>query len=52
MRAAPEIISPILLCWPMTSEANADGLAAEAEPFCQYSSVFYFHATDSSRWTV
>lgn len=31
MRAAPEVISPILLCQPKTSEVNVRGMAVEAE---------------------
>lgn len=31
-RAAPKVTSPILFCWPKTSESDAVGTAAENEP--------------------
>jgi len=31
---------PILLCWPMTPEADG-GMAVEVEPSCQYSINFF-----------
>ena len=35
-RTALKIMSPILLCWPITSEADVGGMAVEAEPSWQY----------------
>jgi len=32
MSAALKVMPFILLCWPMTSEAELGGMAAEAEP--------------------
>jgi hypothetical protein len=29
---APKVMSPILLCWPTTSEADAGGRAVEVKP--------------------
>ena len=49
MRAALKVVSPILLCWPMTPEADVGGVAIEIEPFCQYSIIFCFCVTDGSR---
>ena len=37
MRAALKVVSPILLCWPMTPEADVGGVAIEIEPFCHLS---------------
>ena len=31
MRTAPKAVSPILLCWPATSEMHIGGMAAEIE---------------------
>ena len=31
-RVALKIMSPILLCWPMTSEADVGDMTAEVEP--------------------
>ena len=33
--ATPEVISPILLCWPMTSKVDVGGMAVEVEPSLQ-----------------
>ena len=30
-RAAPKVMSPVLWCWPMASEADISGMAAEVE---------------------
>ena len=49
MRAAPKVMPPILLCWPMMSEADDDRVevvSVEVEPSCQYSITFCCHATD------
>lgn len=48
MRATPKIMTPTLLCLPMTSEADVD-MAVEAQPFPQYSIPFCFHMTDGNR---
>jgi len=50
-RANPKLMPPILLCWPMTSEANVD-MAVEVEPSRQYSVKFRCRATDDSRGAV
>jgi len=50
--AATEVIPPILLCWPMTSEADVGGTAREAEPSHQYSIPCCCHVTDGSRGAV
>ena len=52
MRAAPNVIFPILLCWPTTSEANVAGMAVDVEPSRQYSIKFCYRATDDSRGAV
>ena len=51
-RAAPKLMPPILLCWPMTSEANLVDMAVEVEPSRQYSVKFCCRATDDSRGAV
>ena len=38
MMAAPEVMPAILLYWPRVSDAG--GMTVEAEPSCQYSTVF------------
>jgi len=30
--AAPEVVPPILLCWPMTSKTDVGGMAVEVAP--------------------
>ena len=52
MRAAPKVMPPILLCWPMTSEVDVGGMAVEVEPSRQYSVKFCCCATDDSRGAV
>ena len=52
MRAAPKVMPPVLLCWPMTSEAGAGGMAVEVEPSCQYSITFCCRVTDGSRGAI
>jgi hypothetical protein len=32
MRGAPKVMPPILLCWPMTLEADAGGVEVEVGP--------------------
>ena len=41
-----------LLCWPMTTEADAGGMAVQVEPFHQYSVTCCCHVTESSRGAV
>jgi hypothetical protein len=48
-RVAPKLITPILLCWPTTSEADVDDMAVEVEPSRQYSVKFGCRAPDDSR---
>ena len=33
-RTAPKVMPPILLCWPITSEADVGGMSVEVEPSC------------------
>ena len=47
--AAPEVVPPILLCWPMTSKTDVGGMAVEVEPSHQYSITCCCCATDGSR---
>lgn len=42
-------VMPVLLCWPMTAEADGDGMATEAESSNQSSVTFCCCASDSSR---
>ena len=49
MRAALKVMPPILLCWPMTSEADVGGTAVGVEPSPQYPVTFCCHERDSSR---
>jgi len=55
MKAAPKVMPPILLCWPMTTEVDVGGMAIEVKPifhqrwFHQYSITFCCHLTDGSR---
>ena len=48
-RAAPKLMPPILLCWPMMSEANVVDMVVEVEPSRQHSVKFCCRATDDSR---
>ena len=48
-RAAPEVLPPILLCWPVLSEAAVGGTAVDAEPSHQYPIQCCFLVTDCSR---
>ena len=50
--AALKVVHPILLCWPMMSEADVGGMAVESEPFHQYPIIFCCHVTDGSRKAV
>jgi len=51
-RVALKLMTPILLCWPMMSEADVGDVAVEVEPSCQYSVKFCCRATDGSRGAV
>jgi len=51
-RAALKVMSPILLCWPTTSETDVGGMAVDPEPFCQYPITFCCCATAGSRGAV
>ena len=42
-------MTPILLCWPTTSEADVGDVAVEVEPSHQYSVKFCCRCTDDSR---
>ena len=50
--AAPKIMPFILLCWPVMSEVDGGGTAAEVEPSHQYSVTFCCCVTDGSREAV
>ena len=52
MKAALNVMPPILLCWPMTSEAAVGGMTIGAEPSCQQSVTCCCRVTDGSKWTV
>ena len=52
IRAAPKVMPPILSCWPMMSEVDADGMAVEVEPPHQYSITFCCNVTNGSRGAV
>ena len=49
IRAAPKVMPPILLRWPIPSEEDVRGMAVYAEPSHQYSITFCRRATDGSR---
>ena len=51
-KATLTIMSPILLCWHMTSEVDSGAMAVKVETSCQYSHTVCFHATDGSREAV
>ena len=51
-RAVPKVMSPILLCWPTTSQADVGGMAGEVEPSHQYPVTFCCRVTDGSRRAV
>ena len=52
MRAALKVMPPILLCWPMTSEADGGGRAVEIEISHECSVTFCCHVTDGRRVAV
>ena len=45
LKAAPEVMPPLLSYWPTKSETDVVGVAGEVEPFCHYSIIFGFHVT-------
>jgi len=45
-------MSPILLHWSMTSEADVGDMAVEVEVSHQYAITFFYHETDGSRGAV
>jgi len=51
-KTAPKVMPPIVLCWPMTPEVDAGGMAVEVEPSHQYSIVYCCCATDGSRGPI
>jgi hypothetical protein len=51
MMVAPKLM-PILLCWPMTSEADVGVIAVEVEHSRQYSDKFCCRAIDGRRGAV
>ena len=51
-RAAPKVMSPILLYLPTMSEVDIGGMAVEVESFHQYSIKFCCHVMDGSRGVV
>ncbi len=46
MRAAPNMMPPILLCWPTMTEVDLDGMAVEVEP----SPIFHYILLPYDRW--
>ena len=48
-KVALKVMPPVLLCWPMMSEVDVGGVAAEVEPSCQYPNTFCCCVTDGSR---
>ena len=52
MSVDSKVMPPILLYWPMMSEADAGGMAVEVEPSHQYSVTFCCDLTDGSRGVV
>jgi len=52
MRAALNVMPPILSCQPTTSEADVGSMAVVVEPTHQYSFAFGCCVTDGSRGAV
>jgi len=52
IRTAPKVMPPVLLCWPMISEADVSGIAAEVELSHHHSIPFCCCVTDDSRGAV
>jgi len=46
-RAVPKVMPPILLCWPVTSEVDAGGMAVGVESSHQYSIMFSCCVTEA-----
>jgi len=42
-RTALKVMLTILICWPMMSEGNVDGMAVQVEPSYQYPITFCCH---------
>jgi len=51
MRAAPKVMSSVLLCWPTVLEAEV-GMAVEVESSRQHPGTFCCHMTDGSRGAI
>ena len=49
MRDDSKVMSPTLLCWPMTSKVDVGVMAAEVERSCQYPITWCCCVTDGSR---
>ena len=47
-----KVMPPVLQCWPMTSEADVDSMAVEAEPSHLYSVMLCCCVIDGSRAIV
>ena len=45
MRVAPKVMSPLLLCWPMTPDMDFGGMAVDIIPSHKYSIKFCCHMT-------
>jgi len=52
MSSASKVMPPILLFWPMTSQADAGDMEVKVESCCQYSGTFCCCVTDGSRGAV
>ena len=52
MKVAQKVMPSVLLCWPMTSEADVAVMAVEAQPSHQHSITCCCYATDGSKGTV
>ena len=52
MRASPQVMPHILLCWPTRSEKDVGGVTVGVEPSHQYPVMICCHVTDGSREVV
>jgi len=52
MMAASKVMPPVLLSWPITSEADVGGMVVEAKPSHQYSVTYCCHMIDGSEGAV
>ena len=52
MRAFPKVMPSVLFYWSTISEADAGGMAVEAEPSHQYSITCCYRETNDSREAV